>query len=93
MTSSLPDDGSGTVQVWRVEDFKLEPVTTNGVFYSGDCYVILYTYLKNSRERHIIYFWLVSHLNIQTELTKINALVCSPEVGQGNNLHRKQCFE
>ncbi|XP_020630345.1 villin-1-like [Orbicella faveolata] len=60
VTSSLPDDGTGTVQVYRVKGFKLEelPEKSHGVFYSGDCYVILYTYLKNGRERHIIYFWL-----------------------------------
>ncbi|XP_078344525.1 advillin-like [Oculina patagonica] len=60
MTSTLPDDGTGTVQVYRVKGFELEqvPAKSQGVFYSGDCYVILYTYLKNNRERHIIYFWL-----------------------------------
>ena len=44
--------------------FNLEelPEKSHGVFYSGDCYVILYTYLKNGRERHIIYFWLVRTL-------------------------------
>lgn len=60
VTSTLPDDGTGTVQVWRIKDFELEevPPKSHGVFYSGDCYVILYTYLKNNREKHIIYFWL-----------------------------------
>jgi len=64
VTSSLPDDGTGTVQVYRVKGFQLEelPEKSHGVFYSGDCYVILYTYLKNGRERHIIYFWLVRTL-------------------------------
>ena len=60
--NSLPDDGSGTVKVWRIEDFERRdvPEDNHGVFYSGDCYVILYTYLKNSKEYRIIYFWLVS---------------------------------
>ena len=64
VTSNLPDDGTGTVQVFRVKGFNLEelPEKSHGVFYSGDCYVILYTYLKNGRERHIIYFWLVRTL-------------------------------
>ena len=62
VTSFLPDDGNGTSQVWRVKSFELEvvPPTSHGVFYSGDCYIILYTYMKNNREKHIIYFWLVS---------------------------------
>ena len=64
VTSYLPDDGTGTVQAFRVKGFNLEelPEKSHGVFYSGDCYVILYTYLKNGRERHIIYFWLVRTL-------------------------------
>ena len=66
VTSTLPDDGTGTVQVWRIKGFELEevPPKSHGVFYSGDCYVILYTYLKNNREKHIIYFWLVSVISL-----------------------------
>ena len=62
VTSSLPDDGTGKKEVWRVESFELKPValSSHGVFFSGDCYVVLYTYVKNTKERHIIYFWLVS---------------------------------
>lgn len=58
--NNLPDDGTGSVKVWRVKSFTLEEVAQkhHGVFYSGDSYVILYTYLKNSKEYHIIYFWL-----------------------------------
>lgn len=76
VTSSLPDDGTGMVQVYRVKGFQLEelPPKSHGVFYSGDCYVILYTYLKNSRDRHIIYFWLVSLINILLECS------CCPAV-------------
>ncbi|KAJ7380493.1 hypothetical protein OS493_008955 [Desmophyllum pertusum] len=48
VTSSLPDDGSGTMQVWRVKGFELEqvPAKSYGVFYS------------EQQEKHIIYFWL-----------------------------------
>ncbi|KAK7483760.1 hypothetical protein BaRGS_00024976, partial [Batillaria attramentaria] len=56
---SLPDDGSGTV--WRVENGDLvpQPEDMYGIFYTGDCYVILYTYTKGtSRLQHyILYFW------------------------------------
>ena len=53
------DDGSGTVQVWRVEDFKRVPVDegTVGQFFGGDSYVILYTYEKAGTKEYIIYFW------------------------------------
>ena len=61
-SSGNPDDGSGSKQVWRVKSFELVPVPeeSHGVLYSGDCYVVLYTYLKNTKEYHIVYFWLVS---------------------------------
>lgn len=74
VTSNLPDDGTGTVQVFRVKAFELEelPKKSHGVFYSGDCYVILYTYLKNGRERHIIYFWLVRTLLKLTTFLSVN---------------------
>jgi hypothetical protein len=54
------DDGSGTLEIWRIEDFEMQPVSkaTYGHFYEGDSYVILYTYLVNGKENYIIYFWL-----------------------------------
>jgi len=54
------DDGSGTLQIWRVEDFKKADVPPEkyGQFYAGDSYVMLYTYKDNrGREAYIIYFW------------------------------------
>ncbi len=57
---NLVDDGSGKVEIWRIENFELASVDpgTYGQFYAGDCYVILYTYLVNSKECYIVYFWL-----------------------------------
>ena len=54
------DDGSGTVQIWRIENFELEPVPKNmyGHFYGGDSYIVFYTYVVNGIEHYIIYFWL-----------------------------------
>jgi hypothetical protein len=54
------DDGSGKLDVWVVQDFKLEPVPVakHGQFYGGDSYVILYTYLKNKSTEYVLYFWL-----------------------------------
>ena len=54
------DDGSGKLEVWRVEDFKKVEVPPEmvGQFYGGDSYVLLYTYKdKTGREAWIIYFW------------------------------------
>ena len=55
----MVDDGTGTVQIWRIENFEPQPVDPDlyGQFYAGDCYIILYAYLHNI-ERYIIYFWL-----------------------------------
>ena len=57
---NLVDDGSGTMDIYRIEDFKMVPLdlALYGQFFGGDSYVILYTYLINNRESYIIYFWL-----------------------------------
>lgn len=56
---TLVDDGSGTVKIWRIEKFRKVdvPEKEHGVFYEGDCYVILYTYQVKKYEKHIIYYW------------------------------------
>ncbi|XP_036410064.1 scinderin like b [Megalops cyprinoides] len=55
----MVDDGSGKVQIWRVEGGERVPVdpSSYGQFYGGDCYLILYSYGQGGRERHIIYTW------------------------------------
>jgi len=55
----MADDGSGKLQIWRIEDFKKADVPEDlyGQFYGGDSYIILYTYMKGSSEEYIIYFW------------------------------------
>eukprot|EP00051_Salpingoeca_urceolata_P003255 m.56380 g.56380 ORF g.56380 m.56380 type:complete len:830 (-) comp12608_c0_seq1:214-2703(-) len=66
----MVDDGqSGKLKVWRIENFELAEVDAKdyGTFYSGDSYVILYTYLEEgvdggkSKEAYLIYFWQGSH--------------------------------
>ncbi|KAJ7986406.1 hypothetical protein DPEC_G00339570 [Dallia pectoralis] len=55
----MVDDGSGKVQMWRVENGDKVPVdpSSYGHFYGGDCYLVLYSYRAGSREQHIIYTW------------------------------------
>jgi len=55
----MPDNGGGKLEIWRVENFELAPWPKEryGEFYGGDSYVLLYTYLVNSKENYIIYFW------------------------------------
>ncbi|XP_011484438.3 gelsolin [Oryzias latipes] len=55
----MVDDGKGKVQIWRVENGEKVPVdpASYGLFYGGDCYLILYSYRQGARERHLIYTW------------------------------------
>jgi len=57
--SSPIDNGSGKLKIWRIVNFKKEDVQPKyyGEFFSGDSYVILYTYKPKNREDYIIYFW------------------------------------
>jgi hypothetical protein len=59
LTISQLDDGSGKLQIWRIEKFEKTPVPQDlyGQFYAGDSYIILYTYKQGTKE-YIIYFWL-----------------------------------
>ncbi|NXP58450.1 VILI protein, partial [Chloropsis cyanopogon] len=55
----MVDDGSGEVEVWRVENNELVPVEKKwlGHFYGGDCYLVLYTYSVGPKVHRIIYIW------------------------------------
>ena len=55
----MPDNGSGKLEIWRVENFELVPWPQEryGEFYSGDSFVMLYTYKINDKDAYIIYFW------------------------------------
>ncbi|XP_033728883.1 villin-1-like isoform X2 [Pecten maximus] len=56
--TQMVDDGSGRVEVWRVENENLVPLQKKywGEFFGGDSYVIQYTY-HSGGERNIIYYW------------------------------------
>ncbi|XP_005395703.1 PREDICTED: villin-1 [Chinchilla lanigera] len=55
----MVDDGSGEVQVWRIENLELVPVESKwlGHFYGGDCYLLLYTYLIGEKQHYLLYIW------------------------------------
>ncbi|XP_064021336.1 villin-1 [Pogoniulus pusillus] len=59
----MVDDGSGEVEVWRVESGELVPVEKKwlGHFYGGDCYLVLYTYSVGPKVNRIIYIWQGRH--------------------------------
>ena len=51
-TDDLPvDDGTGKVEMWRIENFEKAAVAedTFGQFFSGDSYIVLYTHKPKSR--------------------------------------------
>lgn len=64
------DDGSGQVDVFRVEQNSLVQVADKdrGKFYGGDCYIIFYTYMVGNVPNYIIYIWQGRHANVD-ELT------------------------
>ncbi|CAB1459286.1 unnamed protein product [Pleuronectes platessa] len=59
----MVDDGTGQVEVWRIENLELVPVDPKsyGYFYGGDCYLILYTYLVNNKQCYLLYIWQGRH--------------------------------
>ncbi|XP_040196793.1 advillin [Rana temporaria] len=59
----MVDDGSGSVEVWRIENLEMVPVDPQwfGFFYGGDCYLVLYTYQVNKKPHYILYIWQGRH--------------------------------
>jgi len=55
----MPDDATGDMDIYRVENFELVPVDRSafGRFFGGDSYVIKYKYFDGPQEKYIIYFW------------------------------------
>ncbi len=52
-------DLNGKVEVWRIKDFKREPLDEGlyGQFWAGDSFIVLYSYKVNTKDAWIIYFW------------------------------------
>ncbi|XP_063808367.1 advillin [Pseudophryne corroboree] len=65
----MVDDGSGSLEVWRIENLDLAPVEKQwyGFFFGGDCYLVLYTYHVNKKPHYILYIWQGRHAS-QDEL-------------------------
>uniref|UniRef100_A0A3B3ZM81 HP domain-containing protein n=1 Tax=Periophthalmus magnuspinnatus TaxID=409849 RepID=A0A3B3ZM81_9GOBI len=59
----MVDDASGEVKIWRIEDLELAEVdpSTYGQFYGGDCYLVLYTYMRANKPQYILYMWQVKN--------------------------------
>lgn len=59
--TQLIDDGSGGMTVWRIKNTRIVevPKERHGCFFSGDCYIALYSYHTAHEERHLLYCWIV----------------------------------
>lgn len=82
-------DCSGTLKVWRVngDEVTLIPVAEQMKFYSGDCYILQYTYAGHEREENLFYAWLgcsssmddkadaISHMDAIISSTKGNPVL------------------
>jgi Gelsolin repeat len=46
------------MQVWRIKHFEevAVPEQSHGQFFSGDCYVVVYSYGEGAAQ-HIVYMW------------------------------------
>ncbi|XP_075227370.1 gelsolin-like [Lycorma delicatula] len=57
--SGLTDVEPGQVKVYRVGNSELDPLDRdkNFYFFSGDCYVVKYSYPYRKRRSHLLYVW------------------------------------
>jgi hypothetical protein len=53
------DDGSGEIKIWKIEEFdKVKyPKDMYGRFFSSDCFIILYKFMRKNKFFYIIYYW------------------------------------
>ncbi|KAN0039091.1 hypothetical protein ACTA71_001285 [Dictyostelium dimigraforme] len=57
---TIPIDEGGRVKVWKIEDYEKidHPQNLYSQFFSSDSYIVLYTYMQNNKEAHVIYYYL-----------------------------------
>ena len=51
---------SFALQVWRIDNHDKVPVPAAeiGKFYSGDCYIVQYTFQRERKNEYLVFFWL-----------------------------------
>jgi len=54
------DINQGKLKIWKIEDFEKidHPSHLYSQFFGGDSYIVLYTYMLNNKEAHVIYYYL-----------------------------------
>eukprot|EP01080_Neovahlkampfia_damariscottae_P006648 gene6648-10813_t len=55
----INDGNSSEIMIWKIEEFEKVkyPKEMYGRFFSGDCYIILYKYMKKNKYYYVVYFW------------------------------------
>jgi len=79
--TQMVDDGSGQMEMWRINKFEMEEVPEEafGEFYMGDCYITLYAYSAGDKEHFLIYYWLGVD---STQDEQATAAACSVDLDQ-----------
>lgn len=57
---AMVDDASGEIEIYRVENFELQPIPKEqyGQFYTGDSYVLQYSYKdQRGKDAYLVYYW------------------------------------
>ncbi|CAK8565915.1 unnamed protein product [Lathyrus sativus] len=89
-------DYGGTIKVWRVDsdELSLLPVTEHTRFYSGDCYIVQYTFPEKGRDETLFYAWLgsrcvmedktaaISHINTMVDSSRTNPVMAQIHEGK-----------
>lgn len=67
--TQMPDNGSGKKEIYRIDQFKMIPYpeSMHGTFFSGDSFVIQYTYSDQQHSYTLIYFWLGHYSSIDEQ--------------------------
>ncbi|KAL5164531.1 Villin-1 [Glycine soja] len=89
-------DCSGTIKVWRVDgdELSLLSVAELTKLYSGDCYIVQYTFLGNGRDETLFYAWLgskcvmedkaaaISHMSTMADSIRTNPVMAQIHEGK-----------
>nr|XP_018632974.1 villin-2 isoform X2 [Nicotiana tomentosiformis] len=85
-------EGGGKIEVWRINGSAKTPVPGDdiGKFYSGDCYIVLYTYHCNDRKEDYYLCWWIGKDSVEEDQnmaaklasTMCNSLKARPVLGR-----------
>ncbi|CAL9175757.1 unnamed protein product [Musa hybrid cultivar] len=62
-------EGGGKLEVWRINGSAKNPLPREeiGKFYSGDCYIVLYTYRSGEKKEDYLLTWWMGKDSIQDD--------------------------